>query len=121
MDGSRFDAWVRRLAHVLPRRRALSVMAGAVSVAMSGHLTARNAAACTEDEGEPCDPTMGCCAGLGCDDGICWIIGSNQCQEIDPQTNQCVADQRQRCEGKGCKKRKGKKGKKSGKRKKGKR
>jgi hypothetical protein len=56
---------------------------------------------------------MGCCEGLVCDDGICLVLGSNQCLTQDPETFECVPSQGQtNCEGRGCKKKKGKKGKK---------
>jgi hypothetical protein len=78
---------------------------------------------------------MGCCTGLVCDDGICVILGSDQCLTQDPQTGECVSQVgcvgfepgtgecvpsqgQANCESRGCKKKR-KKDKKDKKRKQG--
>jgi hypothetical protein len=112
MDASRFDALTRVLARGVARRGVVKGLAGTVVAGLAVRATLRGAAACTDSEGEQCDPTYGCCedAGLACSGGICVLIGGPSCPDFNPQTNQCT--NATGCEGKGCKKKKKKKGKK---------
>jgi hypothetical protein len=116
MDAWRFDALTKALAQAMARRGAVKLLAGTVVAGVAVRATLRGAAACTDVEGEPCDPQYGCCedAGLACEEssGTCVVAGDSQCTNVNEQTNQCV--NAPRCEGKGCgrKKKKRKKGNK---------
>ena len=47
MDGRRFDAWTRLLAHGLPRRRAVKTIAGAGVAAVATRSAMHEAEACS--------------------------------------------------------------------------
>jgi hypothetical protein len=108
MDGTQFDAWTSAMTRNSPRRGAVKVLVATVCAGLGLRGALRGTAACTDTEGEPCDPMMGCCDGLACSGGICVLVGSRSCPSVN-QSNQCVSAPT--CEGNGCKKKK-KKGRK---------
>lgn len=116
MDTRRFDTWARALAGGLPRRGALTVIAGLVVSGAAMPPSRRNAAAACINRGQYCDPnTEQCCSPLACIEHECtdcMTKGQKGCKKQDCcrglkcDGGECVKDADAKCEGKRCRKKK---------------
>lgn len=92
MNPRSFDAFARHLATGLPRRKAISILAGAVSsVILFGTRTVE--AACKE-VGQSCDKDADCCANAHCKNGSCKCQSGydecgGKCFDLDTSENHC--------------------------------
>lgn len=70
MDGQRFDDLTRRLAGTTSRRQMLKGLAGGLGAAIAATL-GQPAAAQRCENPKSCSPTVACCPGSQCIDGVC--------------------------------------------------
>ncbi|MFT4038590.1 MAG: hypothetical protein QM692_10450 [Thermomicrobiales bacterium] len=117
MDGQRFDAFARACAAGTPRRRALLLLAGAGAMLAVTRAPVAEAKECSEFEGH-CDSHTPCCRDLVCIYASCLDClkaGHHGCQSNDQCCSKkckdavCIKNDKVKCEGNGCKKKKKKK------------
>lgn len=124
MDGQRFDTLTRVLAGGMRRRDALKTLAGVAVAGVATRAVVYEAKACLGDGTGPCNSRAECCAGLGCfkRNGLeCQPCTQHngRCNDSDEccagltcnKHNNCTKGEggkKVKCDGKNCKKRKGK-------------
>jgi hypothetical protein len=124
MDGQRFDTATRLLAGGMRRRDALKTLAGLVVAGVATRAVVEEAKACLEDGQAVCNSKADCCAGLGCFKQLGFECApckahNKLCKDSDEccgdltcnNRNHCTKGEgggKTKCEGKDCKKGKGK-------------
>jgi hypothetical protein len=119
MDGHRFDAVTRVLVGGLPRRDALKALAGVALAGIATRAAIYDAKACLGDGDGPCSKRSECCAGYACIFASCGpcIQHNHRCKSSEEccaglicnDHNNCTKGEGgSRCEGSGCKKKRGK-------------
>lgn len=120
MDDQRFDAFARACASGTPRRRALRLLAGVGAMLAVTRAPVAEAKDCSEF-GNFCDSHTLCCSGLRCDFGECiecikvdhkGCKGDPDCCSKKCEDGICIKNDKVKCEGHDCKKKKKKKHKK---------